>query len=128
MISRQQKRFLNSLKHNNTLIRRGCDAGIGNYQGRAFRKKSSSIAIEQLSNLLEVTIFPNPTEDRITIEIPNMVTSAEMYIYGTDGKLLMKKDIDKSVVHMDISEFPAGLYLVNVISNGNQKAIRLVKK
>ena len=72
------------------------------------------------------TIFPNPTEGNITIE----VTDAIIYNYvltDLNGKVLSEKDnilADSYAIELN---FPAGFYFIQIEQNGNRTVYPIVK-
>lgn len=68
-------------------------------------------SVSELSKM-EVTFFPNPASNRIMFETGDM-KDYEIKIYSQDGQLVKKSFNQKQI---DISEVPAGLYFVQLVS------------
>lgn len=63
-------------------------------------------------------IFPNPSQDgHFNVSIPeSMIDGAELLIYDSRGKKVMNRRIrEEATLEVDLSAFPQGMYLVNVI-------------
>jgi PKD repeat protein len=58
-----------------------------------------------------VKIFPNPMSGLLHVEIENPLP---LYIYDLSGKLLMQKELLPGENEIDLHEFPASVYIVNV--------------
>lgn len=82
-----------------------------------------------------VTIFPNPADKLVSIEI-NATNSTDNYtvtVIDVMGRVVANEVILNSasssmIQNMDISSLPSGLYLVTVKNNDNIEVTRFVKK
>ncbi|MEY4308668.1 MAG: hypothetical protein RL422_871 [Bacteroidota bacterium] len=76
----------------------------------------------------EFAVFPNPNQGKISIEIAYEITDAELYLFDLKGKLLDALKIKSSSqrIDWDISPFPAGTYILRLISDdiSQEKTIR----
>jgi hypothetical protein len=78
---------------------------------------ANSQVSEYLDNSLAgertLTIYPNPATDLVFIEIPDDVSgNGRICIYDILGKPLLSRNIDNSIMKIDVSTFPTGLYKV----------------
>ncbi|MDR2237200.1 MAG: T9SS type A sorting domain-containing protein [Chryseobacterium sp.] len=65
-------------------------------------------------------IYPNPTEGPFTITTEKDLKAE---VYSMDGKLMKRMDLQKGTQKADLSEFPAGTYLIKTLS-GSSKIIK----
>ena len=76
----------------------------------------------------EFAAYPNPNQGILSIEIAYETADAELYLFDLKGKLLDSTEIENSSRRMDwnISCFPAGTYVIRLISDGisQEKTIR----
>ena len=73
----------------------------------------------------QVTIYPNPADDHITISGIRDVISIS--IYNVNGQKVFAADRLNSSI--DISQFEQGLYLVSILTaDGNEISSRFIKK
>lgn len=76
----------------------------------------------------EFVSYPNPSTGILTIEIAYEIENALLQLYDVKGKLLDTTEIKNSSRKMswDISSFPAGTYVLKLISDGisQEKTIR----
>lgn len=73
------------------------------------------------NNIVAFVIYPNPADDIITIE---SVKEAEVIFYSINGQMISQQNINEGINTIDISEFDAGIYFVNV----NGTMVKIVKK
>jgi beta-glucanase (GH16 family) len=77
---------------------------------------SSETSIE--NNNILMTIYPNPSNDYIKVNIPtfNNINSILIEIIDSNGKLIYKNSkIKDTYLHIDISEQPKGMYFFRAI-------------
>ncbi|HWR32079.1 MAG TPA: T9SS type A sorting domain-containing protein, partial [Chitinophagaceae bacterium] len=62
---------------------------------------------------LPLKIFPNPANNILNIQLPGSPTSFKLYIYNTNGSLVLYR---LNRLMPDISNLPEGLYFIRLIS------------
>jgi len=73
---------------------------------------------KNLANDCNISIYPNPTSNEITIRLDNM-QNAELNIFSIDGRLLdYRKNVGKELKY-DLSRYAKGEYIIS-ISVGNK--------
>ena len=72
------------------------------------------------------SIYPNPTSGSITIQTEN--TTAAYSILSMDGKLMESNSIGSGVRNIDVSNYPTGVYVVRMETNGNVQYARFIKQ
>lgn len=76
----------------------------------------------------EFVAYPNPNKGILSIEIAYETEKAILYLFDLKGKLLDSAEIKNSsrMMNWDISRFPAGTYVLKLISDGisQEKTIR----
>jgi hypothetical protein len=74
----------------------------------------------------EINVSPNPTHDEVTLHMPQE-TTAEIFLYGTDGHILWNKRIN-GTTHLSLEGLPSGIYLFKVITQQGIVVERIVKQ
>lgn len=84
----------------------------------------ASTAIQDLNNLGQVQIFPNPTAQNLNVKISwNTPQAAVMNIYDINGRILLTQDLEAAASiekTIDVSSFSNGNYFLQ-INNNNGK-------
>jgi photosystem II stability/assembly factor-like uncharacterized protein len=70
---------------------------------------SGSIGINELSNSLDVSVFPNPVTDKITIIIPDKAT---IEISNINGQIIKTINHDSGETSFDIRDLSSGVYII----------------
>ncbi len=73
-----------------------------------------------------ISIYPNPTTDRITIE--NSVATNHFELYDITGKLLERKNISVAKFEIDLSSYRSGIYFLTLGEKENQIHKKIVKE
>ncbi len=80
------------------------------------------------NELLNVSIFPNPTNGMLTIKIPNSTQNTKISIYAINGQLLKQMNTLDQEINVDLSNYSKGVYFVNLTTNNTSKSIKIIKK
>ena len=87
-------------------------------------------AIQNLQNaIINISVFPNPTTDIISLQIENSKTKNLQYtLTDISGKILQNKEIESNIEQLDFSTFTNGIYFLTV-KQENQiiKSLKIVK-
>lgn len=92
-----------------------------------FLSEECNLAVDELSSVISMNVFPNPVTSgkSITIQLDNTVINREVSVTIVDlqGKIVQSKVFDHSAElnYMGISGIPPGLYFVKCSVEGNQK-------
>lgn len=74
-----------------------------------------------------VSVFPNPTTGPVTIAYSDDLAGALVDVYALTGEVLIQQQIMSGSQHtIDLSVFPAGMYLVQVSHQGRVSRTRII--
>jgi hypothetical protein len=73
----------------------------------------------------EVSIYPNPTTGSFTIDIGNF-KQANLEIYNLSGQLILQKTFVDNTTHVNLTNYPKGLYLVKIIADNKVTIEKIV--
>lgn len=93
-----------------------------------WRENPGNIEFKDNNNSMvynELLVYPNPNNGVFSIEVENDDENAELQIYNSIGVLINRCGFDKEI---DISDYPAGLYLLRMISGNDEKSVIVIKK
>ncbi len=85
----------------------------------------SSVAVSELENDASLTVFPNPTFDKINLqgEIFTTGSPTTIYLFDAQGKMLYK---NTNVNEIDLSSFPIGNYFLRVTNEGKSHIRKII--
>jgi|GEM_PF-804183 len=91
---------------------------------------SPCTGVETLSYKGEISIFPNPATDYVSISVPSYLASSNTVVEVTDalGKVVMHEAINTEVTTLRISTLKDGVYFFKVTSNNQPVKVGKVVK
>lgn len=100
--------------------------GITGDQVITTQSSSPSLSISA-AKLLKFSMFPNPSPDEITVQLPSGTQRAKAQVYDYTGRLVQSKNITSRDNKVDVRSLSAGMYIVKVAADGKLGAQRFVK-
>ena len=81
-----------------------------------------SVGIIETKLNFSLLIFPNPTNNNITLQIQDYNNEKLTYhLFDVQGKLLINKAIISNQTQINMSDLPSATYFINVVSQENKK-------
>ena len=90
---------------------------------------ASTPIAEILEKGLNVTVFPNPSNEFLAIQAPQSETyDRKLELIGLDGKVLQTSTLyqGSTIAYLDIRTVYAGIYLVKISAGQNIKTMKVV--
>ena len=78
------------------------------------------------AQLLNFSMFPNPSDGQVTLQLPSDANQAKVRIFDYLGKTLLQKSINKSNNTLDISNLTAGIYFVRIQTDSKVGTKKLI--
>lgn len=115
------------------------NAGVGNwvisytYYNSCEKTVNFNIEVKSCLGIINISnetlnIYPNPTNNHITIVTENQIGN-QIYFYDLRGKLLISKTIDKNVQEIELTNLKQGIYLALIKDDsGNTLAVKKITK
>lgn len=100
---------------------------LNNIAVRAIPKSDLLSAEEFTMKNDSLSIYPNPSEDRIYISL-NTAKIDTVVIYNLSGQIVYKSTVQKNEATVDINRFSKGIYFVQVFSNDSSQTRKIIKK
>jgi hypothetical protein len=80
--------------------------------------KSGTTGINAIGENKDITIFPNPSNGILNINLENLEGNKEVKLYDLSGRLMMEQHTEANLVQLNILQIDNGSYLVKV-KDGN---------
>ncbi|HXB11739.1 MAG TPA: T9SS type A sorting domain-containing protein [Bacteroidia bacterium] len=79
-----------------------------------------------------ISVYPNPAGQQLNIKFGDIPSGVQtITINDVTGRIIMEQRNDvnpSSILHLNISDFKAGIYFVKIASNNNLKVIKFIKE
>lgn len=75
------------------------------------------------ADLTGIRIYPQPATDVITIE--GMDASAQLRLFGSDGRMILQERAQGAVHHLDVSDLATGVYVLHLDIDGRAARYRI---
>jgi hypothetical protein len=96
----------------------------------AVRKARSFVATTDLLSNQSVHVFPNPFVEKLSVELSNLHGKTQLHLYSIEGKLLETKTVfltGYAVIEVQTAALPSGVYLYEVLNEGQKFVGKVVK-
>ena len=80
------------------------------------------------NNSDNLSIYPNPANLYITLEIPQISKESTFIICNINGQELIKQQIINSKSLVDISNLQSGVYFVKLINDNTVEVRKIIKE
>ena len=85
--------------------------------------------IGELPDETRFSVYPNPTEERFTIEQVNSVpVKVTAILYTSTGVLIEQREIIKSLEEFDLRNYSSGVYLLRLTSETGVQTMKIIKE
>ena len=75
-----------------------------------------------------LNIYPNPSNDNITISSPSLTGITQLSIFNVSGKKIIDRQLTVNENRIDISTLPRGVYFVRVQNEKMVEVGKMVKQ
>lgn len=76
----------------------------------------------------QILITPNPCKQIVNLQVPNSLLGATTAVYNIKGELMHTFTQEQVISTIDVSNFPAGLYLVKVATANGTITKKMIKQ
>lgn len=85
--------------------------------------------IEETHTSYEASVFPNPTQSNVEIQINKLNEDLNIKVFDVSGKLIIQGPYQKDVTSqsLDLSEFESGSYYLTLTGKENTKTYTIIK-
>lgn len=88
---------------------------------------SNGLSVEEfLKN--EFTIYPNPTNDQVSFNLPKNSSDKRIYIYSISGQKVLEENSSIQMPTISLKSLSSGIYFYKIESNGYSKTGKIIKQ
>jgi len=90
--------------------------------------------LEVNEDVLGMTVFPNPVQDviNLNVTVKEQLTEARLMITNLTGQIVKEQFVNlasgTNTFNMDVNDIPSGIYIVSIESDTHQSVTRFVKR
>ena len=95
--------------------------------GQGIYRYALSTGMDEADGTMQPRAFPNPTADRVKIQLPQQAIGSPYRVLGITGAEVLRGRMDGAQVDLDLSGLSAGSYLLHV-DGAEVMPLRLVKR
>lgn len=88
----------------------------------------NTTSIDNLESNNNIEIYPNPTQDRLTINVGDNYKDVKMQIFNGHGKVILNQKITDRIEKIDFQYFNNGIYIIVLTQNGKNILTRKIIK
>ncbi len=99
---------------------------------QGFQQSNLTItAIDELRKTgVEIKVYPNPTQDFVTIHFSKTMEKSKYSLFDLSGRLLEQKQIKSTDARIDMTGFAKGAYILKLNFRGSQplQSFKIIKR
>jgi hypothetical protein len=92
----------------------GANSATSCYNLRLQLGTAANQDLPMVSSKVSVKVFPNPTNDKLSVYMVGDNTSKNLHIYNAMGKIVYTQQINDMFTTLNMQKMPAGVYFVKV--------------
>ena len=94
-----------------------------------FNENGTPVSVkENITSINNVILYPNPSNDKITISLPAITGNSQLSIFNVSGEKVLERQLHESETQLDISALPRGVYFVRVQSERKVEVVKMIKE
>lgn len=97
------------------------------YGGEKILLKYTEISAIEEEGLTELTVYPNPSDGKFTIQVPACGAMNYIHIMDLYGRIMQTRFSEMETAAFDITGDPAGIYIVNILSENKTIVKKIIK-
>jgi phosphatidylserine/phosphatidylglycerophosphate/cardiolipin synthase-like enzyme len=100
------------------------------YQEFKARYNELTVGIEESGESLQLTLYPNPAKDKITLISANYAGNYDLMIQDASGRTILNKMISVEIgqeQQLDVSSLNTGLYLLTIKTQTGKSSLSFIK-
>jgi hypothetical protein len=90
------------------------------FQGTICTNDSNWLAIDEIKNGPSISLYPNPVTDLLILDVKEVKNPLKFEIYNSLGQFILSSPITSAQSEINVSELPAGIYLLRVLTSQNE--------
>ena len=76
----------------------------------------------------QLAVYPNPVQQDMVVTVGGVVKEGTIAILDMTGKLLKTQTVNSNTVKVNVSELPAGMYIVQYTDDSRREQLKFTKQ
>lgn len=103
--------------------------GTSSFEQYITVSESTQISINNyVKKNFNTNVYPIPSKDKLTIEIPKSIKENSVLIYNISGQIVLSYQIKNGKTQLDISNLISGVYFVKCVNDNKAEMIKIIKE
>ncbi|PJB14215.1 MAG: spore coat protein CotH [Flavobacteriales bacterium CG_4_9_14_3_um_filter_32_8] len=86
-----------------------------------------NVGVDELVAENPFSVYPNPTSSQLTVNFSNNKSEKYITLHDAQGKVMSKINTYSMSLQLDITSFPTGIYLLEVMEDNRHQTERIIK-
>ena len=105
---------------------------ISTFKKPPLQQFSDTIFTEQIQEKQQITIYPNPTKNILSVGISGIDDESDinLTLFNSQGALLqnISANPDESLIKINMESYPTNWYILKITINGKYKLFKIIKQ
>lgn len=88
------------------------------YYWKSITVKEAIVSIEEVIKKCTVSIYPNPTNNTLNVELENYVNNGTLTLFDMSGKIVLSQAVNGNFAQINMFPLTAGIYILRLVENG----------
>ncbi len=89
----------------------------------------TQVGLPEMGDVFKINVFPNPSSGLYTLEFSEAYTDVQIQVMDISGKIIYQQNSNSTgTILLNISDSPAGLYILKLTTEKGVNALQLVKE
>ena len=88
------------------------------YIWKSITVKELNASIEEVIKNRTISVYPNPTNNTLNVELENYVNNGTLTLFDMSGKIMLSQAINGNSAQINMSHLTAGNYILRLVENG----------
>ena len=88
-----------------------------------------SVGLKELNDISGISVFPNPTNDNVTIQLENIQDGQQtLELLDATGRILSTQLLNGTSTNLSLTNYENGMYIIRISNGAKQSIHRVIKK